>query len=213
MEAREVLLSRLGGTQQAIIRRLRAEDRTVRELADHLDLTRNAVRAQLSKLKSDGIVEVTGRRPTRRKPEHVYGLTQKAEQFFPKSYDALFNTVLSVLMEAEWVNAEPVLEEVARRLARSHKPGELEPDAAVRVDRARRVLEEMGGLPDVVEAADGAYRLEGSSCPLAASVRAHGETACDLARTLVEELTELPVERRCDADGACPQCAFVIRGA
>ncbi|MFB6248889.1 MAG: helix-turn-helix transcriptional regulator [Salinibacter sp.] len=211
MEASEFLLSRLGGTQREIVRRLRSEDRTVRELANHLDLTRNAVRAQLSKLKSEGIVEVAGRRPTRRKPEHVYGLTRKAELLFPKSYETLFNTVLSVLTDAEWVNAEPILAEVARRLAQSHKPVELESDTEGRVDRARRVLEELGGLPDVVET-DGTYRLEGSSCPFAASVRAHGKTACDLARTLIEELTERPVERRCDADGECPQCKFVIQG-
>jgi hypothetical protein len=27
---------------------------------------------------------------------------------------------------------------------------------------------------------------------------------------MIEELTELPVERRCDADGECPQCEFVV---
>jgi predicted ArsR family transcriptional regulator len=209
MEANEFLLNQLGQTQRRIVRLLRSEDRTVRELADHLELTRNAVRVQLSKLEAAGIAEVTGRRPTRRKPEHVYGLTRKAEQLFPKSYDALFNTVLSILREAEWVNVTPVLREAGQRLAQAHKPRELEPEAAARVGRAQRILEEMGGLPEVLEEED-AYRLEGTSCPLASSVRAHGETACDLARALIEELTELPVERRCDADGECPQCTFVI---
>lgn len=209
MEANEFLLNRLGRTQRRIVRLLRSEDRTVRELADHLELTRNAVRVQLSKLEAAGIGEVTGRRPTRRKPEHVYGLTRKAEQLFPKSYDALFNTVLSILREAEWVNVEPVLQEAGRRLAQVHKPSKLESEAAARVERARQVLKEMGGLPEVLEDGE-VYRLEGTSCPLAASVRAHGETTCDLARALIEELTELPVERRCEADGECPQCAFVI---
>jgi predicted ArsR family transcriptional regulator len=209
MEANEFLLNRLGETQRRIIRLLRSEDRTVRELADHLDLTRNAVRVQLSKLEAAGIAEITGRRPTRRKPEHVYGLTQKAEQLFPKSYDAVFNTVLSILREADWVNVDPILQEAGRRLAQAHKPSELEPEASVRVGRAREVLEEIGGLPEVVEE-NGTYRLEGTSCPLAATVRAHGVAACDLARALIEELTELPVERRCDVDGDCPQCEFVV---
>lgn len=209
MEAGNFLLNQLGSTRRRIVRLLRSQDQTVRELANQLDLTRNAIRVQLSKLEADDLVEVTGRRPTRRKPEHVYGLTQKAEGFFPKSYDALFNALLSVLREAEWVNVDHALQEVGRRLAQSHKPATLEPDPAVRVDRARRVLEEMGGLPHVTDG-EGTYRLEGTSCPLAASVRAHGESACDLARALIEELTELPVERRCDADGECPQCEFVV---
>jgi predicted ArsR family transcriptional regulator len=209
MEADDFLLTHLGNTRRRIVRLLRSEDRTVRELADELDLTRNAVRAQLSKLAGNGIVEITDRRPTRRKPEDVYGLTRMGEQFFPKSYDTLFNAVLSALREAEWVNADQILQDVGRRLAQSHKPSDLESDPAVRVDRARDVLEEIGGLPTVVE--DGnSYRLEGTSCPIAASVRVHGEAACDLARALIEELTELPVERQCDADGECPECAFVI---
>jgi predicted ArsR family transcriptional regulator len=209
MEADDFLLKHLGDTRRRIVRLLRSQDRTVRELAKELDLTRNAVRAQLSKLKSSQLVEITDRRPTRRKPEDVYGLTRKAEQLFPKSYDTLFNAVLSVLREAEWVNAEQILADVGSRLAQSHKPGELEADPAVRVNRARDVLEEMGGLPTVIED-DNSYRLEGTSCPIAASVRVHGEAACDLARALIEELTELPVERQCDADGECPQCKFVI---
>jgi predicted ArsR family transcriptional regulator len=188
MDEPPLLQALLGGTRRQIVQLLRPEDRTVRELADHLGLTRNAVRAQLSNLKSDGIVEVTGRRPTERKPEHVYGLTRKAEDLFPKPYDTLLNTLLSVLQKT---------------------PDVLVSEASVRVGHARDVLEEMGGLPQVQEEGQ-QYRLEGSSCPLSASVRAHGEVACDLARAMIEELTELPVERCCDADGEYPQCEFVV---
>lgn len=213
MDTNDFLLNQLGGTQRRIVLLLRSGERTVRELADHLDLTRNAVRAQLSKMESAGLVEVTGRRPTRRKPEHVYGLTQKAEELFPKSYDTILNTLLSVLREAEWVNVRPVLREAGRRLAQSYKPDTLEPEVGVRVDRARQVLEKMGGLPEMIEDDEHRYRLVGSSCPLASSVRAHGETACDLACALIEELTDLSVERHCNADEECPQCKFVIDAA
>ncbi|ABC45716.1 transcriptional regulatory protein, putative [Salinibacter ruber DSM 13855] len=209
MDELPLLQALLGGTRRQIVQLLRPEDRTVRELADHLGLTRNAVRAQLSNLKSDGIVEVTGRRPTERKPEHVYGLTRKAEDLFPKPYDTLLNTLLSVLQKTEWVNADPILEETGRRLGQMEKPDVLVSEASVRVGHARDVLEKMGGLPQMHEE-EQQYRLEGSSCPLSASVRAHGEVACDLARAMIEELTELPVERRCDADGECPQCEFVV---
>jgi len=209
MEADDFLLTHLGDTRRRIVRLLRLQDRTVRELANELDLTRNAIRAQLSKLKSNQLVEITDRRPTRRKPEDVYGLTQKAERLFPKSYDTLFNAVLSVLRGAAWVNTEQVLKDVAHHLAQSHKPSEPEPDPAVRINRARDVLEEMGGLPTVSKEGT-SYRLEGTSCPIAASVRVHGEAACDLARALIAELTELPVERQCTADDTCPQCAFVV---
>lgn len=209
MGADDFLLTHLGETRRRIVRLLRPKDRTVRELADELDLTRNAVRAQLSKLKAHQIVEITDRRPTRRKPEDVYGLTRQAERLFPKSYDTLFNVALSVLKEADWVNTDQILKSVGQRLARSHKPNELEPDPAARVERAQNVLEDLGGLPSVSDRG-GSYRLEGTSCPIAASVREHGEAACDVARALLEELTELPVERRCDAGGECPQCEFVI---
>lgn len=209
MDKSQFLQALLGGTRREIVQLLRPEDRTVRELADHLGLTRNAVRAQLSNLESDGIVEVTGRRPTERKPEHVYGLTRQAEELFPKPYDTLLNTLLSVLQETEWVNADPILQETGRRLGQMQKPDVMVSEASVRVSHARDVLEEMGGLPRVHEE-EGRYRLKGSSCPLSASVRSHGEVACDLARAMIEELTELPVERRCDAEGECPQCEFVV---
>lgn len=208
MASNHLLPQLLSGTRRRIVVLLRTQDRTVRELADALDLTRNAIRSQLSKLESDDLAEVVDRRPTERKPENVYGLTDKAEQLFPKAYDEILGTLLSVLSETS-ADLSGLLREVAARLARPHTPHRLEDTVRDRLERAKQVLEDMGGLP-VIEESDDAYRLEGMSCPLAALVDEHGEIACDMACALIEELTDLPIEQRCQTTGACPQCAFVV---
>lgn len=205
------LLSRLlRGTRRDVVLLLRSSPRTVRALAAELGLTRNAIRSQLSKLERDGFVEVVGRQPTERKPEYVYGLTEEAEQLFPKSYDAVLNALLTVL-EDENSKEEMVrvLQNVGRRLAWTYKPHELERSPADRLERARQALQEMGGLPELKENGD-VYTIEGVSCPLGSVVEAHGERACNLARSFLEELTELPVEQQCEVDEGCANCQFVV---
>jgi len=64
-------------------------------------LTKSTVRMRFSKLEESGLVEVAGRRPTRRKPEHVYDLTGEAEALFRTSYEPLLNTVVAVVSARE----------------------------------------------------------------------------------------------------------------
>lgn len=209
MQTQNLLPQLLQGTRRRIVMLLRMQDRTVRELANSLDLTRNAIRSQLSKLQRDQLAEIVGRRPTDRKPENVYGLTPKAEQLFPKSYDEILNSLLSVLSE-EYDDLAPLLRKVARRLVQPHKPHELEVSARDRLERAKQVFEEMGGLP-VIEEMNGTYRLKGASCPLASAVDVHGPVACNLACAILEELTELSVAQRCETTETCPECAFIVQ--
>jgi len=208
METDRLLPQLLQGTRRRIVLLLRTRSRTVRELADSLDLTRNAIRSQLSKLQRDGLADITGRRPTGRKPENVYGLTRKAEQLFPKSYDDILNALLTVLAEPE-EDRTSLLRTVGRQLAQPHKPHKLEDSVRERLERVKDVLEKMGGLP-IIEKRNGTYRLEGASCPLASVVDSHGELACTLATALIEELIEKPVEQRCQLEGDCPECTFLI---
>lgn len=209
MSSNDLLEALLSGTRRSLIGRLRPKDQTVRELAEDLGLTRSAVRMQLSKLEESGLVEVTGQCPTRRKPEHVYGLTEEANKLFHTSYGALLNTVLAVVSERESAQARDVLREAGRRLAQSHKPASQEAPLIEQAEEARQVLEDMGGLPELTQA-DGAIWLEGKSCPIASVVKAHGDQACELARALIEELTDRPVERQCATEEDSPQCKFRI---
>src|SRR5690242_18826132 len=62
-----------------IVARLRGGDATVEELAAHLGVTDNAVRAQLAALERDGIVRHEGLRRGTRKPSHLYRLAASVE--------------------------------------------------------------------------------------------------------------------------------------
>lgn len=197
-------------TRRKIVNLLRFEEQTVSDLADELGLTRNAVRAQLSKLERDDLAKQVGQRPTGRKPESVYGLTSRAERLFPKAYPTLLNEVIGLLEEEMGLEeTRRLLEQVGRRIGRAHRPHELEEKVEPRLERARAVLSELGGLP-TVERDNGSYRLAGRSCPVAEVVDAHGEAGCDLARALLAELTGLEVRRECQVTGGDPTCSFVF---
>src|SRR5437764_12653025 len=105
-------------TRGKIITLLRRASRTVEELAQALDLTDNAVRAQLAALERDGLVQQSGRRRSSSKPASVYTLTQASEELFPKAYGPVLRELLEELnehMPAEEV--EELLRSTARRLA------------------------------------------------------------------------------------------------
>src|SRR5215208_6098381 len=70
---------------------------TVEELADHLSLTDNAVRAQLQRLERDGLVTKAGSRPGVRKPHVEYELTPKALKLFPRAYEPMLVELVDVL--------------------------------------------------------------------------------------------------------------------
>jgi predicted ArsR family transcriptional regulator len=198
----------LVSTRGRIIGLLRSSERTVNELAEAVNLTDNAVRAHLSTLERDGLVQQSGVRPGLRKPHALYGLTAEAEHLFPKAYAPLLNRVLEVLDEslpAETV--ETVLREVGRRMAADYLPQSQGKDRAARIELMRKIFGELGGLAEV-ERRDGELFLSGESCPLAAVTAMHPQ-ACHLVEALVSEITGAPARTCCQYDPT-PQCCFQI---
>src|SRR5713226_6071569 len=108
----------LESTRGRIVSLLRGESLTVNELLEKLQLTDNAVRAQLLALERDGLVKQSGVRRGFRKPHFAYRLTHDAEQLFPKAYHLLLNALITVLEKRLEPNAvSEVLREVGRSLA------------------------------------------------------------------------------------------------
>jgi predicted ArsR family transcriptional regulator len=197
-------------TRGRIVSLLRGQARTVNELAAELELTDNAVRAQLLTLERDGLVRQSGVQRGYRKPHFAYELTSEAEHLFPKSYDALLNVLLSVLKERLSPNElGDVLREVGRKAAADAMTiltnGS---DLSVKAEKAAEVLEALGGAPRL-EKLEGKILIQSASCPLATAVTAHPEM-CRVAETLVAQITGGRVRERCNKTDIPPRCLFEI---
>lgn len=191
-------------TRGRIVSLLRRTSRTVDELAETLDLTDNAVRAQIALLERDGLVEQCGVRRTTSKPAYAYDLTPEAEQLFPKAYEPVLGQLLAVLTERFGPEmADDLLRAVGERIAHDHAPAGVTLEA--RLDAAVALLNGLGGLAEY-ELTGRGIAIQGYSCPLA-GIATRYPTICTLAEALVSDVTSIPMTERCER-GARPRCRF-----
>jgi predicted ArsR family transcriptional regulator len=196
----------VAGSRGQIINMLRRASQTVEELAQALGLTDNAVRAHLTTLERDGLIQASGRRRGVSKPAALYGLTAAAEELFAKAYIPVLRELLEELnarLPSE--ELEAVLFATGRRLAAQwpHPQGALQE----RLKAAVTILNALGGLEELEQRQD-TYVIHGYSCPLAAVVPGH-PACCRLTRALLVELVGSPVLEQCVRNEK-PSCHFVV---
>lgn len=179
----------------------------MRQLADELGVTSNAVRNHVDALEGRGLVESRGlRRDTGGKPARIYGLTAQGEASFATAYVEVLRALLDALGGGvEAATVERVLDRAGRRLAHEFEWAGEGLDARLR--RAAEVLNEMGGMAEV-DATANPPAIVGRGCPLAALVDDH-PGVCRMARALVSEITGRPVRERCDRSRR-PACRFAV---
>jgi len=90
------MLEGLGRTQQDLLNALlhHAGGMSIDELADHLAVTRTAIRQHLAALERDALVLRGDTRPTGRRPEQLYRLTDHAREQFPRHYQLLASVLI-----------------------------------------------------------------------------------------------------------------------
>jgi predicted ArsR family transcriptional regulator len=197
------------GTRGRIVALLRRAARTVDELAAELDLTDNAVRAQLAAMERDGLVRQRGERKGIRKPAVEYALDPEAETALSRAYVPLVAALVQVLAaRLQRAELERLLREAGRQAAEALPQPIGEPEERVRA--ACRVLDDLGGVTQVEAAGDG-WTISSAGCPLAELVGKHPAT-CLALEALVAELTRLPVREAC-MRGERPACRFELGAA
>jgi predicted ArsR family transcriptional regulator len=190
-----------------IVLELRNGSKTVNELAVTLGLTDNAVRASLLTLERDRLIEQSGFVKGRRKPHFAYQLTGDAQKLFPRSYDSLFNVLITELKQV--LNPSSLigtLRSVGQRIGRQKDKSDASLDE--RVAEAMAKLEELGGAPRIVQN-NGKIVIQSNSCPFAEAVTEHPEV-CQVAEAMLGEMLNEPVTEICDRSGS-PKCCFEIK--
>jgi predicted ArsR family transcriptional regulator len=194
-------------TRGRLVALLRRGERSVEELARALDLTDNAVRAQLAQLEREGVVRSVGirRDGTVGKPATVYGVAPAASALFSSAYAPLLSSLLEELGERiSPRQLDTVLRSAGRRLAPAL------PASATFDDRARAsaaFLAALGADADLVQTSDG-YEIRGHGCVLSDAVTSCPAT-CSAVEALLSEVTGTTVHERCDRANE-PRCRFLI---
>jgi predicted ArsR family transcriptional regulator len=119
------MLEGLGRTQQDLLNALlyHASGMSIDELADHLSVTRTAIRQHLAALERDGLVLRGETRPTGRRPEQLYQLTDHAKELFPRQYQMLASVLIEEVADIIGPDAlASLMRSMGRKLALDREP-------------------------------------------------------------------------------------------
>ena len=198
----------IGGTRGRILSLLRAEPATVAAIARRVGVSDNAVRAHLTSLQRDGLVEEGGVAHVGGvgKPAQLYRTTVEAEELFPKAYAAVLVELLRTVAERDGEEGLlGLLREVGRRTAGRRAEGA---SAEARLASTEEALRSLGADVRVEREAPGQWHIEGQGCPLSAVVREQA-VACTLVESLIAEVSGGRVSPCC-GHGARPRCRFRV---
>jgi len=137
----------LGGkTRQALLRALlrNKEGASVDELADHLDISRTAVRQHLSSLERDGLVTRGRTQSSGGRPEQLYVLTEDGNERFPRQYSWFSELLLQLLQQTSPSALEAKLAELGRGTAQSLLPRLAGKTGEARIAVIAAIMQEIG---------------------------------------------------------------------
>lgn len=188
-------------TRGQIVLLLLDEPRTVKDLAEELDLTDNAVRAHLVALERDGLVRQQGERRSGGRPAYLYRVTSEADALFPKAYDLALNHLIHVLRERFGKDElEEILRETGRRAARSLAVQPEGDDPESRVAGVLEMFTRLGGLPKAVRD-NGHVRIWNRTGLLSGVASEHPE-ACLVAEGMLEVVLGESTRASCEVESA-----------
>jgi predicted ArsR family transcriptional regulator len=202
------MLSRdlLDTTRGRIVSLLQRGGSTAHELATVLGITPTAIRAHLTAMERDGLVERAGRRAGATRPANVFALTAAAAQLLSRAYIPFLTQLVAVFSAGL---PPEQLDDLMRAAGRELAAGMPRPPGGLgdRVAAASALLDEQLGAVTRVES-NGSFVIRGSSCPLAAITGKH-PAVCLAIESLVAEIVGAPVQECCDR-GSRPACCFEI---
>lgn len=207
-------LDTLPPTRRALLNTIkRRGDARVDHLATSLGITVSAVRQHLAALYNDGLVMHTEVRAGPGRPHHVYRLSERGDDLFPRAYAAIAN---DLLVEAEAADPELVDRMFARRRDRridrtaARLKGKSFGD---RVAELARVLDEDGYLAEVVPLDGETFRIVEHNCAILAVASQYGAACSTELEFIRAVLPDASVERVAHLLAGGHVCAYEVSPA
>ena len=187
----------------------RAQPLAVRELADKLGVTVNAVRHHLKELEAERLVAYGREQRGVGAPTFAYRLTTEGEALFPSRYRETLTEVLDHLTQTvgreSAVRAfETRYEDLTRRLQGelAGVPGER------RLEAVARLMSEAGYMAEWSET-DGVFRFAEHNCALRAVAEKYPEI-CAAEEKFLEAALGAVVARRTHIVSGCNACEYAV---
>jgi len=187
----------------------RAQPLAVRELADKLGVTVNAVRHHLKELEAERLVAYGREQRGVGAPTFAYRLTAEGEALFPSRYretltEVLDHLTLTVGRESAVRAFETRYEDLTRRLQGelAGVPGER------RLEAVARLMTEAGYMAEWSET-DGVFRFAEHNCALRAVAEKYPEI-CAAEEKFLEAALGAVVARRTHIVSGCNACEYAV---
>jgi predicted ArsR family transcriptional regulator len=183
---------------------------TVDDIATELALTTSAVRAQITAMERDGVVQRAGRRPGTTRPASVFELTPQVEQLLSQAYAPFLTELVRVFSEALPArDLDRLMRQVGTGLADQLSiPTRPSASLSTRVAAASELLNSQLGAVTHVES-NGGYTIRGVACPLAAVTGKH-PAVCRALESMLSDVIGARVNECCDRTDR-PKCCFEIK--
>lgn len=202
-----------GATRSKILNTLKKSDGlTADQLGEILGITAMAVRKHLNAMERDDLVEsVAVKRPIGR-PAHLYRLSAKADDEFPRTYDVLLTDLLS---DIETIDGhEKVNTLLMRRAERTRESlaTYINKDAPLeeRVADLTRAMDEMGYLAMWEKRDDGTCLIKLYNCAIN-RVAAEFPAVCSFEAGMFRDVLHADIERACHMLTGDHLCSYVAR--
>lgn len=198
---------KLTGTRNRIVELLRRRPYTVVQLGKELDVSETAIRAQLSLLQRDGIVEAKGEIKIARRPSLTYGLTPGVGLTFSKAYHTVLSHLINIIaLQMPEKEYTAVMRKLGRHLANSFQrpTGNLRD----RVQGTSKVFQSFGTLTNVEEDKK-KFVIVAHGCPFEKVVNGNNGI-CTAMETFMKTLIGSPVRQCCDR-GESSNCRFEVK--
>ena len=203
-------LSNLNHRQQALLRHLlyHGEGLTLDQLAQLLEISRNAVAQHMPALEGWRYVESTLLPSGGGRPSRAYQLTDAGKALFPKQY-GLFSTMMlkTLTTKLEGKELENLLAAIGRDIADSFK--ERVAKSEDKMEEVRRIMEEVGYETVKSTTASDPSEIVAKNCVFH-DLAKENNAVCQLDLALIASLLDADIEQtECMAKGG-ESCRFCV---